>query len=209
MASVRSHQAARRALLAAIFLLPGSAGAAFDIGGAIHLRGGEMILHDDKQVFGQSGSPNTDVSLDRHSQSAFGFSWELRLPFGWSVGTEFLRYKNEFTPTSSPSARGLAQTDAFLVTAKKYFLPEKMFRPYVGWGAGAGVTENSNQSTGGTINDSNINPVFHAMAGAEWRFDNNLSLLLETRYLVFSIESQKTDYNPTGLGAFIGMGMHW
>lgn len=195
-------------ILAVAVMFPTLTRAELKTGGAVSLKIGGMSLQDTNQVLGQFSVPNTPVEIDQTSKSSFVFGWELRLPHGVAVGTEFLRYRNRFAPTSAPANTGDAQVQVFAVTGKKYFLTESSLRPYIGGGIGYGFTDINNKPSGGVLDDYNSHFLAHGVVGAEWRIDN-LSFLLEARILEFAINANKTDYDPSGVGAFMGIGFNW
>lgn len=96
-------------------------------GGAIFIKGGSMLLQDDSQLFDTASHVPVSVGLSNNSHRAIDVSWEFRFGRGWAIGTEYLGYDYRFTPTATPAARGTALTDAFMVSAKKYFLDRGKF----------------------------------------------------------------------------------
>lgn len=192
-------------LLAVAIALPSSA---FAAGGAIFIKGGSMFLQDDNQLFDTPTHVPVNVGLNNSSYKAIDVSWEIRFGRGWAVGTEYLGYDHRFTPSATPAARGVALTDAFMVSAKKYFLDSGKFHPYVGAGFGLGLTDISNNRNGGTINDLNASAFVHAMLGVELRVDN-LSFLLEAKTLYFDNSTVDVEYDPTASGIFLGAGFNW
>ena len=193
-------------LLAVAIALPSSA--VFAAGGAIFVKGGRMLLQDDSQLFDTPTHVPVSVGLNNNSYRAIDVSWEIRFGRGWAVGTEYLGYDHRFTPIATPAARGVALTDAFMVTAKKYFLARGMFHPYLGAGIGLGLTDISNHRNGGTIDDTNVSALVHAMLGVELRIDN-LSFLLEAKTLYFDNSTNDVEYDPTASGVFLGAGFNW
>lgn len=191
--------------LAAAIAIPSSALAA---GGAIFIKGGSMFLEKDSQLFDTPTHVPVSVGLNSSSYKAIDVSWEIRFGQGWAVGAEYLGYDHRFTPSATPAARGIALTDAFMVSAKKYFFNSGSFHPYVGAGFGLGFTDISNNRSGGTINDLNTSLFGHAMLGIELRVDN-LSFLLEAKTLYFDNSAVDVEYDPTASGIFLGAGFNW
>lgn len=192
-------------LLTVVVVLPSSA---FAAGGAIFIKGGSMLLQDDNQLFDTPTHVPVNVGLNNSSYRAIDVSWELRFGRGWAMGTEYLGYDYRFTPSAAPAARGIALTDAFMVSAKKYFLESRKFHPYLGAGVGLALTDISNNRSGGTIDDTSASAFVHAMLGIELRVDN-LSFLLEAKSLYFDNASNNVEYDPTASGVFLGTGFNW
>ena len=199
-----SRCAAFLLLIATIALSPNAAA----VGGAIFIKGGSMRLLDDSQAFDTARHIPVNVSLDENSYKAIGVAWELRFRRGWAVGAEYLGYDHRFTPSASPSARGSALTDAFMVTAKKYFINRGIFHPYVGGGIGLAHTDVSNNRNGGTIDDLNFSVLLHATLGMELRIDN-LSLIMEVKHINPAVSDVEVEYNPTATGVLLGVGFNW
>jgi len=192
---------------AALALLPGSA-AASGVGGAIFVKGGAMRLQDSGQAIETPAFIPVNVNFDDGSNKTTGIGWEIRLRKGWAVGTEYLHYENRFTQTSLPSARGIAKTDAFMVSAKKYFFDSGSLHPYIGGGFGIGFSDISNNRSGGQINDYIGHFLLHAMFGIELRVDH-LSILLEAKTLYLDDQSSHATYNPNASGVLLGVGFNW
>lgn len=192
-------------LSTALAVLPGSAVAA----GVVFIKGGAMHLMDNSQSFDTPAHIPENVTLDETSYKTINAGWELRLRHGWAVGTEYLGYNHRFTSSASPSARGTAETDAFMVSGKKYFFNSGNFYPYVGGGFGIGFTDISNEGSGGQIEmDLNTSILLHAMLGVELRIDH-LSFLLEAKHMKFDIRHIDVEYDPTATGMFLGVGFNW
>lgn len=194
-----------RLLLAVTIALPSSV---FAAGGAIFIKGGSMFLQDDNQLFDTLTHIPVSVNLNNKSYRAIDVSWEIRFGRGWAIGTEYLGYDHRFTPIATPAARGIALTDAFMVSAKRYFLNSGKFHPYLGTGVGLGITNISNNRDGGTIDDTNASIFVHAMLGVELRVDN-LSFLLEAKTLFFDNSTNNVEYDPTARGILLGAGFNW
>lgn len=192
-------------LLAAIITLPTSAAA---VGGALFIKGGSMFLQDDNQLFDTPTHIPVTVGLNNVSYRVIDLGWELRFRNGWAVGTEYLGYDHRFTPTASPSAKGVALTDAFMVNAKKYIFNSGTFHPYVGAGIGIAFTDISNNRSGGSIDDINASLIAHAMLGIELRVDY-LSFMLEAKTLYSDNSGNDVEYNPTASGLLLGAGFNW
>lgn len=184
-------------------LLPGAAQAA----GAIFIKGGAMRLVGNDQTFEAPLHVPYRVNLDDVSQKALNIGWEKRFRHGLAVGTEYLGYQNKFT-SSAPAATGKAITHAFTAVAKKYFFDGGRFHPYVGGGIGTGITDVKNTYSGGSIDDTNISLLLHAVIGMELRVDN-LSLVLEARHMNFDVADVDVEYDPTATGMFLGVGLNW
>lgn len=186
----------------ALTLLPGSAVA----GGAVYFKGGAMRLENDAQVFRTDTNTTDDVTLDDISRQTIGLGWEIRFRHGWAVGIEYLRYAHRFTSSATPAARGEAVTDAGLVTAKKYFLDNGKFHPYVGGGFGFGGSDANNLNYGGLVDELSASPILHAVLGMELRVDH-LSYMLEVRTLAH--ESRHLGFEASATGVLLGVGYIW
>ena len=190
--------------LTTLMTLPGTAAA----GGAIFLKGGAMHLRDDRQMFDTPTHVPVEAGLDRLSNKTGGIGVEHRFRNGWAAGFDYLHYENRFTQTSLPAARGLAETDAFMLSAKKYFFLDSRFRPYVAGGVGFGHSDISNKRGGGPVDDLNTSLLLQVVLGVELRVDN-LSLLLEAKSLHFDVSNSDVEYNPSTTGVLLGMGFSW
>ena len=186
----------------ALAMLPGSAVA----GGAGYFNGGAMNLEKDEQRFRTNTTGTDDVTLDDISRQSLGLGWEIRFRHGWAVGIEYLCYVHRFTSSATPAARGEAVTDAGLVTAKKYFLDNGKFHPYVGGGFGFGDSDVYNTRSGGLVDELDSSPILHAVLGMELRVDY-LSFMLEARTLAF--ESRHLGFEASATGVLLGVGYIW
>lgn len=175
-------------------------------GGAVFIKSGAIRLTHDEQVFPTSTYIPATVDLDITSFRTIGIGWEVRLPRGWAVGVEYLRYEHKFAPLASPVASGKAKTTVAMVTPKKYFLNSGIFHPYVGAGIGLGDTEYSNERSGGQIDYYHFGLVFHALLGVELRVDN-MSIMLEAKSMSFP--ARNLGYDASATGVLFGMGYHW
>lgn len=176
--------------------------------GAIFIKGGSMLLQDNRQVFDTPSHVPVSVGLNASSCKALDLSWEIRLGRGWAVGTEYLSYDHRFKPGANPSERGTAHTDVCMISGKKSFFDHGRLHPYMGGGIGLGFTDISNNRNGGNIDDFNASIVLHAMQGFELRVDN-LSFLLETKTAYFDNASSEVEYDSTAIGVFLGAGFNW
>jgi hypothetical protein len=181
---------------AALCMLPGAAAA----GGAFYIKGGVMRLQDNGQVIDA-----LQRNLDETSNKTLGIGWEARKKNGLAFSIEYLNYRNEFTPPTSPSD-GEARTDVLQFSGKKYFIDGGIFHPYMGAGIGPGLTHISYTSGGISFTEDDFALVLHAVLGMELRFDN-LSFMLEARHIYFNVDSNQ--YDPTATGVLAGMGFNW
>lgn len=205
MIATRVHRTVILFLLSALLCMSPDT-TAMDAGGAFFIKGGVMRTNHPTQLFPTETDSAASISLDDFSNGTAGFGWELRLPHGWAVGTEFLQYSYRFIPIASPAARGKTRTNAFLVSGKKYFFDTGKFRPYVGAGIGFGDSDFSNRDGGGLIDDFQTSLFGHAMLGVELRVDN-LNFMLEAKTLDF--ESRNLGYDASSTGVLAGMGINW
>jgi hypothetical protein len=199
----RAGFAATLFFLAALAVSPGAAAA----GGAAYIKGGAMRLLDNGQAFDTPTHIPVSVNLDDISYRTIGFGWEKRLRHGWAVGTEYLNFRNRFTPSASPIT-GIAETHAFQVVAKKYFFDSGIFHPYVGGGFGTGYTDIDNTDGGGVILDQYLSVLLHVALGMELRIDH-LSFMLEVKHMYFGVSDNDVEYDPSATGVLLGMGFNW
>ncbi len=198
MRSKYARSAATLLISAVLAVLPGAAVA----GGAFFIKGGAMRLQDDGQAIDA-----TMRDLDETSYKTIGIGWEARKQHGLAFSIDYLNYRNEFTPPTSPS-RGEAKTQALQFGAKKYFIDSGIFHPYLGAGIGVARTNISYPSGGLSITEEDVGVVLHAALGMELRFDN-LSFILEAKHIYFDIESYGSQYDPTATGVLFGAGFNW
>ena len=193
-----SRTAATLLVSAALSMLPGTAAAA----GAFFIKGGAMRLQDDGQMIDA-----LQRNLDDTSFKTIGIGWEARKKNGLAFSIEYLDYRNEFTPPTSPSS-GEARTRTLQFGAKKYFIDSGIFHPYVGAGIGLGRTNINYPSGTQSITEEDVAIVLHAALGMELRVDN-LSFMLEAKHLYFDVEGNGNQYDPTATGVLVGMGFNW
>jgi len=191
-----SRTAATLLFSATLVILPGTAAA----GGAFFIKGGVMRLQDNGQVI-----DTLQRNLDETSNKTIGIGWEARKKNGLAFSIEYLNYRNEFTPPTSPSS-GEARTDVLQFSGKKYFIDGGIFHPYIGAGIGPGLTHVSYTSGGISFTEDDFAVVLHAALGMELRFDN-LSFMLEAKHIYFNVDSNQ--YDPTATGVLAGVGFNW
>jgi len=191
-----SRTAAIHLFSATMILLPGTAAA----GGAFYIKSGVLQLQDTGQVI-----DSLPRNLDEASNKTIGIGWEVRKKNGLAFNIEYLNYRNEFTPPTSPST-GEARADVLQFSGKKYFIDDGVFHPYIGAGIGPGITKISYTSGGISITEEDYAIVLHAAFGIELRF-NNLSFFLEAKHIYFNVDSSQ--YDPTSTGVLAGMGFNW
>ncbi len=167
--------------------------------GAFTIKGGAMRLWDNNQDI--DSSPRT---LDATSNSAFGFSFETRKRNDIGLGIEYLNYRNNFTPPSSPEP-GLARTQTLQFVARKYFDPSVLLHPFVGFGVGIGQTTVSYDTSTTSYKHYDANLALQAMAGVEFRFDNNFGVSAELKGLYHDAGGTGNRYDASATGVFIGM----
>jgi opacity protein-like surface antigen len=166
--------------------------------GAFTLKGGVMNLWDDTQVV-----DGTLRSFDETSYRTFGIAWEHRRAHGASFGVEYLNYRNEFTPPSTPDP-GLARTQVLQFVTRKYFDASALVHPFMGVGIGTSQTTVSfDTPTSFTKYDWNL--ALQVNAGVELRLDNNFALAMEVKSLYHDVSSSR-EYNPSATGVYLGMG---
>jgi len=138
--------------------------------------------------------------FDKESTHAY-----FLLTFCLAFSIEHLTFSNEFTPPAS-SSRGDAKTNVLQFGAKKYFIEDGVFHPYISAGIGVGHTHIDCPSGGQSVTEVDAAIVLHAAVGMELRF-NNLSLMLEAKHLYFDTDVRQ--YDPTATGLLAGVGFNW
>jgi len=170
-------------------------------GGAILFKLGAMQLQDTRQELDL-----VQRDLDAISQSALGIQFEHRFrKNGVAIGVEYNIYRHEYSPPAG--SPGTAETRAIMVSARNYFLKDSAVRPFVGFGIGVGRTDVDH---GGVTpySDREYTTPFQVAAGVEFRADN-LSFLVEGKYMHHDIEGGGNEYDPTAIGLFAGFGFNW
>ena len=143
------------------------------------------------------------LQFDSSSSSVFGVEGEWFVRPDISVGAEVVKFSNNYTDLTSPGS-GSTDTTAFLINAKRYFLPASTWQPYIGAGLGSAVVDFS-----GTINGSTSGFALQAVGGVQWR-RNNFAVRAEYKYLKAETEDdagQKVDMS--GSGVFAGIGFYF
>ena len=189
----------RTTLLAAVLVAPVAAQA----DDALYLKGGFTRLTDNTQVF--NSLPRT---FDADGTGNFGILFEHRTRRDISLGVELLNYRNDFSPAGEfvPAAgAGVASTRSVQFVVKKY-LGHNVFRPFFGLGIGLAHTEVDYNDTGWT--DDDVGLALQAMFGLELRFQG-MGLMFEVKRMAYDMDSSLSDYNPSAIGLFVGIGFNW
>jgi len=162
---------------------------------AFTLKGGAVNLWDNTQTL-----DGASRNLDDTSHSTFAIGWEHRRRNGAAFGMEYLSYRNDFTPPSSPDT-GLARTQVLQFVARKYFDRAPVVHPFIGIGIGTSQTTVSiDAPTSYTKYDWNV--ALQANVGVEFRIDPNFAFSAEVKGLYFDVNS--THYDPSSTGLFLG-----
>jgi opacity protein-like surface antigen len=153
-----------------------------------------------------SGTTSSTFALqfDSSSSSVFGVEGEWFVRPDISVGAELVKFSNNFM-IASPAANETTDTIAFLVNAKRYFLPASDWQPYIGAGLGLATVDFS----GPNIAGSTSGVALQAVGGVQWR-RGQFALRAEYKYLKADTEDdfgQKVDMSGSGL--FVGIGFYF
>jgi opacity protein-like surface antigen len=169
-----------------------------EAGGAFLFKAGTVRLNDTSQLLDSAPRDLDDVSY-----STLTLNLEARRKSGVAFGAEFITYRHDFTPPTSPEP-GVARTRTLQFVGKKYFKVGGPLHPYLGAGIGGGHTE----VTYPGFTDDEFTLVLQAVLGLEMRFEN-LSFVVEAKHLYHDIEGGGNEYDPSGTGFFAGMGFNW
>jgi len=168
---------------------------------ALMIKPGSFKINTESQMITLS-SPFA-LQFDSSSSSVFGLEGEWFVRPDISVGGEIVKYSNAYTDSTTPGV-GSTDTTAFLVNAKRYFLPGSSWQPYVGAGLGSAVVDFS-----GTITGNTSGIALQATGGVQWRRDQ-FALRGEFKYLKADTETDagvKVDMSGTGI--FLGIGIYF
>jgi len=167
--------------------------------GAFTIKGGTMRLWNDTQNL-----DNSPRIFDASSDRAFGFSFETRKRNGIGLGIEYLNYRNEFTPPSSPEP-GIARTQTLQFVARKYFDASRLLHPFIGFGVGGSQTTVSYSTLITSYKHYDANLALQAMTGLELRFDGNFGVSVELKGLYQDAGGTGNRYDASATGVFAGM----
>jgi opacity protein-like surface antigen len=169
---------------------------------ALMLKPGSFKLATGSETLNLTGG-TFPLQFDTTSSSVFGIEGEWFVRPDISLGLEFLSFSNDYTTTGTPP-KGSTDTRAFLINAKRYFLPASAWQPYLGAGLGAASADLSGPITGTTSGFA-----LQFVGGLQWRRDR-FALRAEYKYLKADTEddnSQKVDMSGSGL--FVGIGFYF
>ncbi|HEX9812530.1 MAG TPA: outer membrane beta-barrel protein [Burkholderiales bacterium] len=173
---------------------------------ALMIKPGSFKIDTQSQTLNLVSGTST-LQFDTSSSSVFGLEGEWLVRPDISVGVEVVKFSNKHVDTSvtpPPPNDGSTDTLAFLVNAKRYFLPASDWQPYVGAGLGSAVVDFAGPVTGST---SGI--ALQVMGGVQWRRDQ-FALRAEYKRLKADTEDntgQKVDMS--GSGFFLGIGFYF
>jgi opacity protein-like surface antigen len=166
---------------------------------ALMLKPGAFKLATESQTLNLAGG-TFPLQFDTTSSSVFAIEGEWFVRPDISFGLEYVSFSNDYTTTGTPP-NGSTDARAFLVNAKRYFLPGSAWQPYVG--AGLGV---ASASLSGPITGTTSGFALQLVGGLQWRQDR-FALRAEYKYLKAETEddnSQKVDMS--GGGPFLAIG---
>lgn len=166
---------------------------------ALMLKPGAFKLATESQTLNLT-SGTFPLQFDTTSSSVFAIEGEWFVRPDISFGLEYVSFSNDYTTTSIPPD-GSTDARAFLVNAKRYFLPASAWQPYVGAGLGVAAADLSGPIIGTTSGFA-----LQLVAGLQWRRDR-FALRAEYKYLKAETEDdsgQKVDMS--GSGPFLAVG---
>ena len=130
---------------------------------AFTIKTGYVKLADDSQTI--SGN---DWLFKRSASIVVGIEGEKRLSGearNFSVGGELLHYENDYAAASAPgTSAGTVHTNALLLKAKYYFMPENAWQPYIG----GGLALVGSDDYSGPLHSS-VGPGVQGVVGMLWR----------------------------------------
>ena len=160
---------------------------------AVIVKSGSVKLWDDKQVL-----DGIERDFDDTGNKVFAVSWEIRNAENVGLGMEYINYKHEFTP---PVNTGATRTQVYLFTAKKYYAPTEIIRPFFGIGLGWGHAKYSDGL--GNV-DRDLNVALQASGGIEFLFAQNFGFYTEIKGLASNTDGESEnefDFSSTSLMA--------
>ncbi len=166
--------------------------------GAIMLKFGSLKLAEPTQTI--LGATRV-FAASASSPSGVEGEWFLRPDI--SLGLELVRYSSKFDNVGG-GAPGEIATSTVLFNAKRYFLPDSSWQPFVG--AGIGVVANS---FSGSITGNTGGLALQLTGGLQWR-SGQFALRGEYKYLRSKTEDdagQKIDVS--GSGVFLNAGFYF
>jgi opacity protein-like surface antigen len=173
---------------------------------ALMIKPGSFKINSESQTLNLT-SGTSILQFDTSSSSVFGVEGEWFVRPDISIGVEVVKFSNKYVDTSATPPNptdGSTDTLAFLVNAKRYFLPASEWQPYIGAGLGSALVDFS-----GAISGSTSGIALQAVGGIQWRRDQ-FALRAEYKYLKANTEDdsgQKVDMSGSGL--FLGVGFYF
>jgi hypothetical protein len=141
--------------------------------------------------------------FDDSASSVLGVEGEWFLRPDISLGLELVRYSSKFTNVGG-GAPGEIGTTAVLVNAKRYFLPDSSWQPFVGAGLGAAANSFSGSVTGNTGGLA-----LQLIGGVQWRI-GQFALRGEYKYLRAKTEDDSgQQVDVSGSGPFLSVGFYF
>lgn len=188
-------QCLRVALFAGVLVAPMAAWSET----AFYLKGGFAQITDKTQTL-----DGTARTLDGASTDTYGILFEHRTRRDIGLGVEYFNYRNKFLPPDTTGS-GVATTRSVQFVAKKY-LGHDVFHPF--FGLGIGLARTSVEYGTGTWTDEDIGLAMQAMLGLELRF-HDMGLMFEAKRLVYDMSSSFSNYDPSAIALFAGIGFNW
>jgi opacity protein-like surface antigen len=133
------------------------------------------------------------TSYDKNASPVLGFETEFRHVNGFAVGVELFYFKNNLS-VPGQSINGEQTVLSTTINGKYYFGgPSGMFHPFLGAGIGFSAAK-----FGGDFQGGSTGPSVQAMLGLDLRFNNNIGLYLEYKYLNSTTSDNTNQQIKTG-----------
>lgn len=163
---------------------------------AMIVKSGTVQLWDDDQRLDL-----VDRNFDNNSRRTLALAWEVRNAKEVALGMEYMTFRHDF----SPPVHGRSKTQMWLFNAKKYFSPNQVLHPFVGFGVGWGHAKYDDGQ--GNI-DRDVNVALQATTGVEFRIGKNFGIYTEVKGLASGTDGEEEnefDFSGTGFMAGISM----
>jgi opacity protein-like surface antigen len=156
------------------------------------LKSGVMQLADETQTL-----DGTSHTFSDKSDRTLALGWEIRTDKNVGLGMEYITYEHDFD--ASPAA--YTRSQIYLFSARKYFVPSKVFHPFAGIGLGWGFTR---YNDGIQHTDEDWNLALQLTGGFELQFSEGFAVFLEAKGLASGTDGERAnefDFSSTGLMA--------
>ena len=160
------------------------------------LKSGGMKLADETQLLDGATSTFSDKS-DR----TLSLGWEIRSEKNVGIGMEYITYEHDLTKLLPAPSAGYTRSQIYLFSVRKYFIPSKVFHPFVGFGLGYGF---SRYNDGGGNIDEDWNYALQVTGGFELQFADEFGIFLEAKGLASGTDGERAnefDFSSAGLMA--------